>query len=78
VIAFCREKSLRPNSHDGGREAATTRVRALALPAAFTDKQLPAKSRILGFRIDDQAYAVDLAELARKGCQANKRIAEER
>lgn len=33
----------------------------------FNDKQLPAKARILGFRVDDQAYAVDLAALARKG-----------
>lgn len=33
----------------------------------FNDKQLPAKARVLGFRIDDQPYAVDLVALARKG-----------
>lgn len=33
----------------------------------FNDKQLQAKTRILGFRVADQAYAVDLAALARKG-----------
>ncbi len=33
----------------------------------FDDKQLPGKARILGFRLDDQAYAVDLVGLSRKG-----------
>jgi hypothetical protein len=33
----------------------------------FNDKQLPAKARVLGFRIDDRPYAVDAAALARKG-----------
>jgi hypothetical protein len=33
----------------------------------FNDKQLPAKARVLGFRIDDHPYAVDLAALTRKG-----------
>jgi Protein of unknown function (DUF3179) len=33
----------------------------------FNDKQLPAKVRVPGFRIDDQPYAVDLVALARKG-----------
>jgi hypothetical protein len=33
----------------------------------FADKQLPAKTRVLGFRLDDRAYAIDLAILAAKG-----------
>jgi hypothetical protein len=33
----------------------------------FSDKQLPAKTRVLGFRIDDSAYAVDLTALMQKG-----------
>jgi len=36
----------------------------------FNDKQLPPKARILGFRVGDKAYAVDLAALARKGSMA--------
>jgi Protein of unknown function (DUF3179) len=36
----------------------------------FSDKQLPPKARILGFRTDDKAYAVDLEGLGRKGSVA--------
>jgi hypothetical protein len=46
--------------HRSSRIGVTGRLR-------FDDKQLSAKSRILGFRFDDQAYAVDLVALARKG-----------
>jgi hypothetical protein len=45
--------------HRSSRIGVTGRLR-------FNDKQLQAKARILGFRMDDQAYAIDLAALARK------------
>jgi len=46
--------------HRSSRIGVTGRLR-------FNDKQLPAKARVLGFRIDDQPFAVDLSALARKG-----------
>ncbi|MBI2150035.1 MAG: DUF3179 domain-containing protein [Acidobacteria bacterium] len=46
--------------HRSSRIGVTGRLR-------FNDKQLPAKARILGFRVGERAYAVDLAALARKG-----------
>lgn len=46
--------------HRSSRIGVTGRLR-------FNNKQLPAKARVLGFRIAEQAYAVDLSALARKG-----------
>lgn len=46
--------------HRSSRLGITGRLR-------FNDKQLPAKARVLGFRVGEKAYAVDLAALARKG-----------
>lgn len=46
--------------HRSSRVGVTGRLR-------FDNKQLPPKGRVLGFRVGEQAYAVDLAALARKG-----------
>lgn len=46
--------------HRSSRIGVTGRLR-------FNNKQLPAKAHVLGFRVGEQAYAVDLAALARKG-----------
>lgn len=46
--------------HRSSRIGVTGRLR-------FNDKQLPAKARVLGFRVAERAYAVDLAALARNG-----------
>lgn len=46
--------------HRSSRIGVTGRLR-------FNDKRLPPKARVLGFRIGEKAYAVDLEKFARKG-----------
>lgn len=46
--------------HRSSRIGVTGRLR-------FNNRQLLAKTRVLGFRVGEQAYAVDLAALAHKG-----------